>query len=224
MPVVMPKTPDAEEMYQPMLTPEEIEALIFSTIIDKIPANWIVRLAVSTLYGGRVSELGDIESKYIHLDGEDSSIYIRTRKGGERKAQPIPKTLLPIFGIDIEPMKDWRLQYILKSMCKKAEVELPKGAGWHALRRRVVTDIYSDTTLKEMPIIKYFRWSTKQRHLSQLPTYVKVPQEVSDQEVLAQHPMLEAWQTVVPYLVKWHPEYSTHPKVSQLYNENVSYT
>ena len=72
-----------------------------------------------------------------------------------------------------------------------------------------------------MPIINYFRWSTKQRHLGQLPTYVKTPMEESDQEVLAQHPMIKAWETVVPYLMMWNPEYSNNPIARQLYNEMI---
>ena len=223
MPVKMPPMPDREELCQPMLSDEEVEALIFSTVIDHVPANWVVRLAASTLYGCRASELGDIESKYIHLDGEGSSIYICTRKKGIRKSQPIPQSLLPLFAVSVEPMKEWGIQYAFRSMCKKAEIELPPRAGWHSLRRRVVTDVYSKTTAKEMPIINYFRWSTKQRHLSQLPTYVKVPTDVTDREILSQHPLVKTWETVVPYLVKLHPEYSSNLRVNKLYNENVSF-
>jgi hypothetical protein len=163
-----------------------------------------------------VSELGDIE---VYLDGENSSIYIKTTKKGLKKRQPIPRTMLPIFALDIQPMKEWKLRYILKSICSKAEVRLPERAGWHSLRRRVVTDVYEKTTAKEMPIIAYFRWSNKQRHLSQLPTYVKSKVEESDRQILSEHPILKMWETIVPYLVKWHPEYSTNPKALQLYNE-----
>ena len=215
MPVKMPEVPDREEMYQPMLSSEELEAVIFTSVIDLIPAEWIVRLAASTLYGCRVSELTDFQ---VHLDGTENSIYIRTRKKGLRKRQPIPVSLAPIFAVPIQPMKEWKLQYILKSVCHKAQVHLPFRAGWHALRRRVVTDVYSKTTAKEMPIINYFRWSTKQRHLSQLPTYVKVPVEVSDQQLLAEHPVAKTWETIVPYLIKWHPQYIG---VRQLYNEMI---
>jgi hypothetical protein len=215
-PVKMPEVPEREDMYQPMLSDEEVETLIFNTVIDKIPASWIVRLAASTLYGCRVSELGDIA---VHLNGEKSSIYIKTRKKGERKPQPIPLSLVPVFAITPQPMKEWELQYILKSMCNKADIKLPPRAGWHALRRRVVTDVYEKTTLKEIPIIKYFRWSMKQeRRLSQLPTYVKIPTEVSDQQVLAQHPLLEAWQTVAPFLLKLHPDYAG---IRNSYNEMI---
>jgi len=36
--------------------------------------------------------------------------------------------------------------------------------------------------------------------------------------------MLEAWEKVVPYLVKWHPEYSNNPEVAKLYNEMIQLT
>jgi len=218
LPVAMPAVPDREDMYQPMLSDDELEVLIFSTLFANMPAEWIVRLAASTLYGCRVSELGDLK---IHLDGEGSYIYISTRKKGLKKRQPIPKPLLPIFAIDIQPMKEWKLQYILKSMCKKAEIELPEKAGWHSLRRRVVTDVYEKTTAKEMPIITYFRWSNKQRHLSQLPTYVKSNIEETDKQILSEHPILKMWNAIIPYLMKWHPEYSTNPRALELYNEMI---
>jgi hypothetical protein len=58
----------------------------------------------------------------------------------------------------------------------------------------------------------------QERRLSQLPTYVKVPTEITDQQVLAQHPLLEAWQTVAPYLIQWHPEYAC---VRESYSEMI---
>jgi len=106
-------------------------------------------------------------------------------------------------------------------MCKKAEINLPERAGWHSLRRRVVTDVYEKTTAKEMPIINYFRWSNKQRHLSQLPTYVKSNVEETDRQILSEHPILEMWNTIIPYLMMWHPEYSTNAKALNLYNEMI---
>ena len=221
MPVDMPKMPDSEDLYQPTLSYEDIETLAYACVIDMPPADWIVRLVVSTIYGGRVSELGDIESKYINLDGANSTILIRTRKGGVRKAQPIPESLIPIFAVDIEPMKEWKLQYILRSMCKKAGVELPPRAGWHALRRRVVTDVYTKTNAKDMPIIDYFHWSRKDRNLSQLPTYVKTPTEVSDQQILLEHPMVKLWEQIVPLLMMLHHEYKKCAWARQLYHENI---
>lgn len=218
MPVAMPEVPDREEMYQPMLSNEDIEQIIFTSIIDCIPASWVVRLAASTIYGLRLSELSDFQ---ITMDGDNSSIYIRTRKKGIKKHQPIPKSLVPIFALGTEPMKEWKLQYILNSVCKKAQVKLPKRAGWHAIRRAVVTNIYHNTEAKEIPIINYFRWSTKQRHLSQLPTYVKSKTEETDMQILSQHPFVPIWQDIIPYLVEWHPEYSNSPRVRQLYNEMI---
>lgn len=210
MPIKRPDIPESgsEDIYQPLLSAEELETLIFNTLIDTLPVSWIVRLCVSTLYGGRVSELADIESKYIHLNGENSSIFIKTRKKGERKAMPIPQSLVPIFNVPIQPMPAWKLQRALKTMCKQAEVELPENAGWHALRRGVITGVYEETTQKELPIRKYFRWSTSGRQLGMLPVYVRTETEDSDKRLLAEHPILKTWEIIVPYLLKFHPVYS----------------
>jgi len=78
---------------------------------------------------------------------------------------------------------------------------------------------HQKTNAKEIPIINYFRWSNKGRNLGQLPTYVKVPVEVSDREILSVHPLVKIWEEVVPYLVKNHPEYRSEPKVQSLYND-----
>jgi len=213
MPVARVKVPTADELNQPMLTHEQIEELILSTVIDRLPSNWIARLAVSTLYGARVSELTDIQ---VHLDGNDSSVFIRTRKGGERREQPIPATLLPIFAIGIEPMSEWGLYYAFRSIAGKLGWDLPEGSGWHSVRRRVVTDIYTATDAKDIPIAKFFRWRVG--GIAQLPTYVKVPSKTSDIDILKQHPFLEMWETVVPLLMELHPEYIRCDKAQTIYH------
>jgi hypothetical protein len=71
----------------------------------------------------------------------------------------------------------------------------------------VVTDVYTKTNAKDMPTIDYFHWSRKDRNLSQLPTYVNTPTEVSDQQILLEHPMVKLWEQIVPLLMMLHPEY-----------------
>jgi hypothetical protein len=104
-------------------------------------------------------------------------------------------------------------------MCDKAGVVLPERAGWHSLMRREITNIYHETTVKELPIIDYFRWSRKQRGLSQLPTYVKTPVAVTAREVLEQHPAVKMWKQVVPWLRETHPEYENNTRATQLYKQ-----
>jgi len=55
----------ALEVYQPNFTPNEIETLIWATMLDDIPANMVIRLVVATVYGVRRSELTEILSHQI---------------------------------------------------------------------------------------------------------------------------------------------------------------
>jgi hypothetical protein len=64
-------------------------------------------------------------------------------------------------------------------------------------------------------------WSRKGRNLSQLPTYVKTPTEVSDQQILLDHPMVKLWEQIVPLLMQIHPEYEKCPQARHLYHENI---
>jgi hypothetical protein len=214
MPISRVKVPTADELNQPILTHDQVEDLIVSTVIEKLPINWIVRLAVSTLYGARVSELTDIT---FHLDGVDSSVYIKTRKRGERRRQPLPAALLPIFAIPMSNMTESSLRYAFRSMSDKMGWNLPERFGWHSIRRRVVTDVYSSTNVKDIPIANFFRWRVG--GIGQLPTYVKVPTETSDTEILKQHPFLEVWETLVPLLMELHPEYARCIQAQEIYHD-----
>lgn len=55
LPLGMPKPGD--EFCQPTFGNEEIETLIWATVIDNIPFNMVVRLLVATVYGARRGEL-----------------------------------------------------------------------------------------------------------------------------------------------------------------------
>jgi hypothetical protein len=216
LPLARVKVPTADQLNQPTLTHDQVEDLIVSTVIDKLPVNWIVRLAVATLYGARASELTDF---IVHLDGKNSSIFIKTRKGGERRQQPIPVTLLPLFCVVIKPITINDLYYAFRSMSDKLGWNLPERSGWHSIRRRCVTDIYTGTNCKDIPIAKFFRWSI--RGVAQLPTYVKIPTETSDADILKQHPFLEIWETVVPLLMEFHPEYIKCSEAQEMYHHTL---
>jgi integrase len=144
-------------------------------------------LALCTIYGLRASEVKEIGPGDIHLDGSNSYVMIRTLKGGVPRAQPIPEALVPIFHVPFEDrVWEGRLRREFHGLCKKAGVYRPKGASIHGLRRSVVTELYR-VGLSHLSITKFMRWSSG-RGMGVLPTYVKVPTEELDNEVLAHHP------------------------------------
>jgi hypothetical protein len=213
MPLARVRMPTADELYQPILSHEEVEKMIVATIIDKVPASWIVRFAIATLYGPRVSELTDVE---VNLDGKNSTIFIKTRKHGQRRPQPILPSLLPIFAGPIEPMKQWKLSYIFQSLASKAGVDLPDRGSWHSLRRRCATDVYEETLAKDISVSNFFRW--RGRGIGQLPTYVKIPMQDSDMKILNEHPYRDIWETMVPLLMEFHPDYINCTQAQKIFH------
>jgi integrase len=201
----LPSYPD--KYNQPAFTNEEIESLIYAAVMDEKPES-VLRLAIATIYGCRVGELAKISSENINLNHDNPTIDIPTEKKGRRVPQPIPKELIPLFSIPLKPKKAYRIQRDLKRICRKASVPLPHWAGIHSIRRSVVTALYSNTDLKEISIRRFMRWSLGGRDLGVMPRYVKTPAEVTDAEVLAKHPYLPMWKTMVQFL-PYLPQYES---------------
>ena len=204
----MPSYPD--EYHQPSFSSEEIDKIIYAAFMSEKP-DVVLRLAVAVLYGCRIGEIAKLISEKIDLDtehdGANPTIDIPTEKKGKRGPQPIPKELLPLFSVPLEPRKPYKILTDLQRICRHAKVFMPHRCGIHAIRRSVVTALYQDTDLKEISIRRFMRWSLGSRSLGVMPRYVKTPVEVTDLEVLSKHPyvpMLKDMVGFIPYL----PQYS----------------
>lgn len=205
LPIRMPKMPD--EFYQPTFTPEEVETLTWATVIDDIPANMVIRLLVASIYGARRGELTVLSSADIHLDGANSSIYIRTEKGGQKKRQPIPQSLAPLFAVPITPMHGHTIQRQLKQICKKAGVLLPFRGGYHCFRRSTVT-IISEVEPSDTNVSNFMRWAKPRTMIAR---YKQTPLEVTDRAILEKHPYVKIWEEVTPYLLELNSSYGGQP-------------
>jgi len=204
LPIVMPQMPT--EFRQPMLSDDEIELIAWATVLDKIKPNMVVRLVVASIYGGRVSELSQLNSDDFYLDGDKSYIFIPTMKRGVRKKQPIPQSLVPLFQVPISPIRAPTLHNKLKKVLRKAEIPWQYGMGFHSFRRNVVTCLDKLGTQSDMAVYKFMRWSTP-RHLGMLDRYRRTPTEVSDMKILDNHPRVTMWRDIIPYLVEFNPYY-----------------
>ena len=89
--------------------------------------------------------------------------------------------------------------------------------------RSVVTSLYSNTNLKEISIRRFMRWSLGV-DMGVMPRYVKTPLEVTDIEVLNQHPYIFMWKELLP-LKNYLPQYKNllqfnkiaYPKLDEIY-------
>lgn len=205
LPMGMPQMPT--EFYQPVFSREDVEALIWATVLDNIPANMVVRLLVASVYGARRSELTELSSGDIHLDGDKSTIYIRTKKGGQRKPQPIPKPLVPLLAVAIRPMHGHTIQRQLKKICRKAEVNLPFRGGYHCFRRRTVTEV-AEVNPSDVDVSNFMRWAKPRTMLAR---YKQTPVEQTDRAILEKHPFVKMWEEVAPYLLSYNSTYESQP-------------
>lgn len=201
LPIPMPKAP--VEFNQPTFSNEDVEKLIWACVLDNIKPNMVVRLCVASVFGARRGELVELSSEDINLDGAKSSIYIRTEKGGQRKSQPLPECLLPIFDVPITRLSAPALERNLKQICKKARVIMPYRAGYHSFRRRTVTTI-TEFEKSDSDVSNFMRWSKPRTMLSR---YKQTPVEVSDKLILERHPYVAEWALAVPYILKYNKHY-----------------
>jgi len=200
IPFELPTFPS--EFNQPVFSNQDIESIIYTALIDEKP-EVTLRILLGTVYGARVGEIAEMDSSNINLD--DMTIKIPTEKKGQRKPQPIPEMLKPIFSVQLEKDDTRVVVRQLKRICRKAGIDYSKGTGIHAIRRSVVTSLYSVPNLKELSIRRFMRWALDMG-MGVMPRYVKTPLETTDLEVLEVHPYVKVWEELLPfieYLPQW---------------------
>jgi integrase len=210
LPMGMPKP--AIEFYQPTLSVDDVNKLIWACVLDPVKPNFVVRLAVASIYGARRGELMSLTNE--NFDLHKATIFIKTEKRGQRKPQPIPIELLPLFNVKIQPMGEHAIQDSLRRACNKAGVLLPRRAGFHSFRRRTATEVH-EVEPSDINTSNFMRWSVGRG--SMLSRYVQTPTEESDKAILEKHPFVRAWIEAVPYILKFNPHY-------RLMNHNDDYT
>jgi integrase len=199
--------PYPKDLNQPYFTPEEIDRLIYWSVLEAKP-DMTLRLCIASIYGSRVGEMATLSSENINLDHENSSIRIETEKRGMRVPQPIPVELTPLFSVPLKPMKAQTIQSQLKRLCKKAGVATPPRTGIHSIRRSVATVLYSNTDLKELSIRRFLRWAEGGYNMGVMPRYVKTPVSVTDREVINKHPYVAMWKDMMQFL-PYLPQYDS---------------
>jgi len=218
---VIPYKPPAfpTEFHQPAFSPEEIDRIIYAAVMDEKP-DVVLRLAAATIYGCRLGEVAGLSSKHMNLVPDKPTIAIPTAKKGERKHQPIPIELLPLFRLPPKIKSRQQMLKDLKRVCRKAGVTYPLRGGVHCIRRSVVTALWKNTDLKEISIQRFMRWSSG-RGMGVMPKYVKTPVEVTDLEVLSKHPYVSIWQDMVEFL-PYLPQYEPYLRVQFTYTKTGS--
>jgi integrase len=200
IPFDLPSFPD--KFNQPVFNNEDVEAIIYTVLMEGKP-EVCLRLCLATIYGCRCGEIADMDSGQINL--QDMTISVPTEKKGRRVPQPIPPNLKPLFSVPLHKIDKASVRRQLKAVCRKAGVKWPERSGIHSIRRAVVTALYSNMNLKELSIRRFMRWSLG-RGMGVMPTYVKIPAETTDREVLECHPFVKVWEELLPF-IKYLPQW-----------------
>jgi integrase len=202
----MPKYPDTYEV--PMFEATELEQMGAGALLDEEPSV-ILRLLIAQIYGVRLEELSRIRQKDINLNDFDKpTVTIKAAKRGQNDGkpitQPIPRALIPYFAINYQPANRHKILRDLHRICKKAGVEEGHRSGFHSIRRQTITALFNIPGIKDMNLRRFMRWSTSSSGM--LERYVKTPTEVTDADILSQHPFMDWWVAWSKYLM-WLPQY-----------------
>ena len=186
------------ETCSPCMGAKEVAALIMAGCIWLQPVD-LLRLAVMTIYGARVSEVAALSTH--HIDLPNKTITIPVRKRERSRPQPVPDFLLGVFSAPIRPCGVKKLQLDLKRWCRLARIKLAPRFGVHAIRRAVATAL-DDAGVDILSLTSFGRWSTS--GLGAGVRYIKNRKEAKDLKVLAVHPFVQIWKEALPYVRNGH--------------------
>lgn len=151
-------------------------------------------MALSSIYGLRVSEIASIEKKDIHPGKK--TILIRTKKGGVPTEHKVPDQIAPfLFHFDFPPVQTYQLNELFKELALKAGIEVPPRKSWHAVRHGVVTacqslrDEEGRRNLDDDTIFRFFRWAGG----TTMNIYVTPDSGDVDLRIFKHHPFLQCW-------------------------------
>ncbi len=183
------ETPPMEDNpFQPTIRQDEMPTLI-TAVKESGDPNERGALALSTVYGVRRVEIWRASEN--DLNREDRTITIHTAKKGRTRTHLIPNEVLDhISGYDFKPRSDPWYATLFWGMIKKAGLDLPKGYGFHSIRRALYTGLTGKVDFLFRH--EFLRWRIRGVDLGMI--YDQNPPAQIDQIVFDNHPFLGCWR------------------------------
>ena len=173
----------------PTISIEDVKLLIKSTCKNGISSD-MVYLALSTVYGLRRVELARIVAEDV--DKKNSTLFIKTAKGGVERKHSIPKEIDFVKDFPFEEQSETTMSVLFTKICLLGGYIKKPNEGWHSVRRSIVSEFYLNTNIPEAWIRLFFRWApagTSQRYFA-----TGVNPLVADRKIFEKHPFLEFWK------------------------------
>lgn len=186
------ESPKLSRPFRPLLSQDDITKLL--QIVSGIPLEHAL-VTVDAVLGARREELTRIQLD----DYQPPNIRVRTAKGGDERVRYIgeeacevlnryldvrrsasPYLFVSSRGVALTPTA---LSLIFRRMADKAGI--PKGVGWHAVRRSVVTWLF-DGGMREREIQEVFGWKS----VAMPGQYVQLSRGDIEEKVRGAHPRL----------------------------------
>lgn len=175
-----------ERLPQPRFRKEEVISIIAKARQTCNPQE-LAMLAISTTYGCRRSELGDIRVSDLDFDVKTITIY--ARKGGRVATQLLPDEIIPyVQSYNYPHLGLNAISLIFKRIMDKA-FEPRQGYGWHSFRRSIATELRNAGVADE-DIYSFLRWSTG----SILGTYIQTEPKQNKEKIFPKHPFIQHWR------------------------------
>ena len=184
----MDPPPMADNPFQPTIRLDEMPRLI-TAIKESGDPNERGTLALSTVYGIRRIEIKRGSRNDLNYD--DKTITIHTAKKGRMRTHLIPNAILNhLSGFDFIPRSDQGYANLFWGMIKKARLDLPKGYGFHSIRRALYTGLTGKVDFLFRH--EFLRWRIRGIDIGMIYDQ-NTPAQI-DQIVFKKHPFLRAWR------------------------------
>lgn len=175
--------------FQPVLSHDDISQII--RYRELLSPREIAYLALSSTYGFRRAEMASMSKDNFN----NGKVQVQTLKFGQLRVHGIPKEIKPYLK-DIKPLDPSVLSKMYNHICNRVGVDNPKGAGWHCIRRCVISELLKDCS--PVAVSSFMGWKKPQFMenpfvASVMPTYMHLSPSDMEEEVFANHPFLRQW-------------------------------
>jgi integrase len=200
---------EIQEETPPTFSAEQVSRLV-SLVKEKGTPEQKYYFALSTVFGCRAGELGNITAKNFQWNDDDTGILtVPTLKRGKKRVHHIPEGLTPFlkeYSYMAKPSCNTIMGEKFHRFCKHIGFPIPKmplknhvdmngkkihvkGYGWHAIRHSLVTELV-ETHVSEIYISQWMGWKSQQ---SMVRRYAILDALKVDKEVQEKHPFLPLW-------------------------------
>ena len=181
--------PQVREQNQVKMPTEMVGSIVQNA--GELSSEQLFYLAVSTTYGLRRAELASLTRDNLIEKG--TVLSFPTVKGGAHRTHVIPEQIYGKLKFPKESIGIDKVGMIFKDIIASAGQEAPQGAGWHAIRRSLISEL--SLKCPAAVIVGFMGWQSGPGSRT-FYTYSNPDFRDVDMEVVKHHPFLKFWEDI----------------------------